>query len=159
MQNKETSDQEKQQHNSLEWLNLSLGIVNPSENRKITEPKAESLPKIFSCNFCMRRFYSSQALGGHQNAHKRERGAVRHYQSTRMTNNISVARSLGVKAHSLIHKPGSRDGASVAARFGDANTRFGFTYLDEAEDHSMWPGSFRFDPQPELNALDLNLKL
>lgn len=114
LSNKDSSDDDSKSELNL----LNCFHTNFSENSSESSQGNELDPRVFSCNYCQRKFYSSQALGGHQNAHKRERTLARrgykagvadfgHTYSNMhfLPSHDLYNKALGIQVHSMINKP------------------------------------------------------
>ncbi|KAI3769954.1 hypothetical protein L6452_01070 [Arctium lappa] len=140
------------------WLNLSLGQDLGSS---CARSRSTTSMKVYTCSFCGRKLHSPQALGGHQNAHRRERDSARRYRAFQDT------QSTDVHSHSLVGAPG-RDEETTVARFADNGAGYEVACAQIYAAHKVadlkWSGRFRSNPEPssdqfDPNTLDLNLKL
>ncbi|KAF5737904.1 Zinc finger protein 4 [Tripterygium wilfordii] len=143
---------------AIDTIGLSLSSTSESSNEPASCTTSANVPRMFSCNYCQRKFFSSRALGGHQNAHKRERTIAKRatqvgilaegYASlASLPLNLSYPiRSLGIKAHSSVHQSYVPPVRSLEFR-NSASFDQGCVglpiFIEEDEAELLWPGSFR----------------
>ncbi|CAI8611202.1 unnamed protein product [Vicia faba] len=155
---------ENDHHHHHHHLNLDL-VLEPSSSSSSSSPISSMEQRIFSCNYCQRKFYSSQALGGHQNAHKLERTLAK--KSREITSAMQSYHDLPEHpsnyttfGHGNSHLDNNHGQGGHLMRYGG---RKEFSYGNSKEGvSSSWSRGYNYPSehgQEDINQLDLSLRL